>query len=256
MAPLVSRYPQVIAFGLECAEGVGWDRRLSSAELDRSEPSAGGSKSIGAVSHSMQVRVFASVANVAPRRLSSRRSLCRVRSVPGAGFEPACPFGQWILNPSRKPVPPSGPQVKLSGTWFAGTTEPSSLGADEAIQETDALFLCNGQISSVVLPPVHSEAIACSAEQTANVLRCVGEVVTRIWRAIYPIENPATVGVNQASKKRRRAPINERLLPLSQADRALVLPTGTMLGEKARPMLRVRRHLRAPDTRDAANTVG
>ena len=28
--------------------------------------------------------------------------------VPGAGFEPACPFGQWCLRPSRLPVPPSG----------------------------------------------------------------------------------------------------------------------------------------------------
>jgi hypothetical protein len=175
--------------------------------------------------------------------------------VPGAGFEPACPFGQWILNPSRKPVPPSGPRVKLSGTWFARTAEPLSLGANEAIQETDALSFCNGQIPSVVLSPLNSEAIACSAEQTANVLRCVGEVVTRIGRAIHPIEDPAPVGMNQTSKKGRRVPINERLLPLGQADRALVFATWTMLGEKARPMLRVRRHPCAPDTRDAANTV-
>src|SRR6266511_643371 len=28
--------------------------------------------------------------------------------VPEAGFEPACPFGQWLLRPSRKPVPPLG----------------------------------------------------------------------------------------------------------------------------------------------------
>jgi hypothetical protein len=28
--------------------------------------------------------------------------------MPGAGFEPACPFGQWILNPSRIPIPPPG----------------------------------------------------------------------------------------------------------------------------------------------------
>src|SRR6266545_2505171 len=28
--------------------------------------------------------------------------------VPEAGFEPACPFGQWLLRPSSKPVPPLG----------------------------------------------------------------------------------------------------------------------------------------------------
>ncbi len=32
-------------------------------------------------------------------------------SVPGAGFEPACPFGQWCLRPSRLPVPPSGREL-------------------------------------------------------------------------------------------------------------------------------------------------
>ena len=34
--------------------------------------------------------------------------LRRTGLVPGAGFEPACPFGQWCLRPSRLPVPPSG----------------------------------------------------------------------------------------------------------------------------------------------------
>ena len=29
-------------------------------------------------------------------------------AVPGAGLEPACPFGQWCLRPSRLPIPPSG----------------------------------------------------------------------------------------------------------------------------------------------------
>jgi hypothetical protein len=31
-----------------------------------------------------------------------------LKVVPGAGLEPACPFGQWILSPSRQPIAPSG----------------------------------------------------------------------------------------------------------------------------------------------------
>lgn len=29
--------------------------------------------------------------------------------VPGAGVEPAHPFGHWCLRPTRLPIPPSGP---------------------------------------------------------------------------------------------------------------------------------------------------
>ena len=33
---------------------------------------------------------------------------CQHLTVPGVGLEPTRPFGQWILNPSRLPIPPSG----------------------------------------------------------------------------------------------------------------------------------------------------
>src|SRR5262245_64671270 len=44
-----------------------------------------------------------------PGRRSSRGA------VPGAGLEPARPFGQWILSPSSKPIPPPGLGGRVTG---------------------------------------------------------------------------------------------------------------------------------------------
>ena len=47
--------------------------------------------------------------------------LCpKAKVVPGGGIEPPLPFGNWILNPARLPVPPS----RQSSTDWAQTRLP------------------------------------------------------------------------------------------------------------------------------------
>ncbi len=51
--------------------------------------------------------------------------------VPGEGVEPSLPCGNWILNPARLPIPPSGPSGNrhLYGTKRLASSEMGSLGA-------------------------------------------------------------------------------------------------------------------------------
>ena len=48
--------------------------------------------------------------------------------VPGAGVEPAHPFGHWCLRPTRLPIPPSGPVVA------AGGRAPLEIGSAKVLQ--------------------------------------------------------------------------------------------------------------------------
>jgi hypothetical protein len=61
-------------------------------------------------------------AKPATHRTCVPRSLlyCQIgisQTVPEAGFEPARPFGQWILSPSRQPVAPLGQYTPKYSKW-------------------------------------------------------------------------------------------------------------------------------------------
>ena len=47
--------------------------------------------------------------------------------VPGTGFEPARPFGHWILSPARMPIPPSRRNFILSVSSVCGANNCESI---------------------------------------------------------------------------------------------------------------------------------
>ena len=48
--------------------------------------------------------------------------------VPGEGVEPSLPCGNWILNPARLPIPPSGQQgIKMIVTFLFCKNRVSSI---------------------------------------------------------------------------------------------------------------------------------
>jgi hypothetical protein len=59
--------------------------------------------------------------------------------VPGEGIEPSLPCGNWILNPARLPIPPSGqsgsrvfdtlPTDAIFGKSFVGRREKCTVGS-------------------------------------------------------------------------------------------------------------------------------
>jgi hypothetical protein len=62
-------------------------------------------------------------------------------------------------------------------------------------------------------------------------------VVPRVRRPVHPVQHPAPVGVEQPPEERPRVEVDQFLLPHGELDLPLVLTTGSMLREQARPVL-------------------
>lgn len=143
--------------------------------------------------------------------------------MPGAGFEPARPFGQWILSPSRQPLRHPGCATNLPIRAVEMGQVNSSFRADELIQHGDVGSSCDRQIACIVRPPLDCESVTGSAEESSDIRGSIAEVVARVRGAVHPVEYPAPIGVKQAAEERRWEPADDRLLATSELDWPVVL---------------------------------
>ncbi len=143
--------------------------------------------------------------------------------MPGAGFEPARPFGQWILSPSRQPLRHPGCATNLPIRAVEMGQVNSSFRADELIQHGDAGSSCDRQIVCIVRPPLDCESVTGGAEESSDIRGSIAEVVARVRGAVHPVEYPAPMEVKQAAEERRWEPADDRLLATSELDWPLVL---------------------------------
>jgi hypothetical protein len=139
------------------------------------------------------------------QRSHSNRSSGRARflpeGVPEAGLEPARPFGQWILNPSRLPITPLGPAArrvakcgrerKPRSSWSSSepagtrtgapvrfprgrTASPSGAGSTGLVPQTDP----RGPFPTVI-PQVRHSARTPSEVVPSRSQQPAGRAVTR-----------------------------------------------------------------------------
>lgn len=87
------------------------------------------------------------------------------------------------------------------------------------------------------LPPPHTVQITGPTEDPKDVCRIVRKHVPRVGRPVDPVQDPASVRVNQPSQQELRMLPDDVSLPACQLDSALVLPPRSMLREQTRPMI-------------------
>jgi len=95
--------------------------------------------------------------------------------------------------------------------------------------------------------PFDAQQIARVAEDPSDVIRAVGEGVTRIAVRLFgvmdDVQATAAVRVDQPAEQQVRLSSDDVLLPIRSRDPPLMLAAGGVLWEKAPKLLRGRIHL-------------
>lgn len=164
--------------------------------------------------------------------------------MPGAGFEPARAEAQWILNPSRKPVPP--PRLLFQFTRQQGSDVPSTFRTDQAIQGRDVRPSRHRYDYGIRLPPCQADPVESGREDGPDVLAAIAELVARVYMSLHSVQRPTAVGMNQAPDEVFRITLHNAPLPRSEGNPSLMLQSGPVLWKQAGPMLPVRIHLDCP----------
>src|SRR4051812_10935531 len=94
-------------------------------------------------------------------------------------------------------------------SWPAQTSG-SALRADELVQRGDRFATGDRDVPGVALPPGDAQLVECVREDLADVVRRVGEEVTRIGVALDRVADPALGPVGNATAVAVDQPADQR----------------------------------------------
>jgi hypothetical protein len=129
------------------------------------------------------------------------------------------------------------------------------LRTDELIDEIHVMSTSDRDRPPVCPTPPDVQQITGRGEDGADVVRVVGEELSRIRLAIHAVLDPRTIRVHEPSKQLSRMTDHQAPLPRRQADRSLVLRPPPVLREHARPVVPVGVHLHAPNLGDVTREL-
>lgn len=135
--------------------------------------------------------------------------------MPGAGLEPARACAQWCLRPSRLPASPPR-------QLFKSTARRASSSVDEGVENRHRLPPGNRDRVPPRASPTHSQDVAGTAEDVADVARIAGEQIPRVRASIHAVDEPAPIRVDEASKESFGTLLDDRRLPVGSDDCAWV----------------------------------